>query len=103
MKMSEKLHTRLPWRWDGGDLWHFGVAYTYDLDPHRYTGISICRELRDSETLKANMALIVAAVNQREKLVEALKACRLQLLQSNNDSEYAQEAIELARTALGDL
>jgi hypothetical protein len=33
-------------------------------------------------------------------LIEALKACQLQMLQSNNDSEYAQEANELARAAL---
>jgi hypothetical protein len=31
---------------------------------------------------------------------KALEACMLQLLQSDNDSEYAQEAIEEARAAL---
>lgn len=34
------------------------------------------------------------------ELYEALKACQLQLLQSNNDSEYAEEANQLAIAAL---
>lgn len=37
---------------------------------------------------------------QRDALIEVLKACRLQLLQSNNDSEYAREACELAAAAI---
>jgi phage tail sheath protein FI len=32
-------------------------------------------------------------------LAEALHACHLQMLQSNNDSEYAEEANQLAITA----
>jgi hypothetical protein len=35
-----------------------------------------------------------------EQMLEALKACQLQMLQSNNDSEYAQEANELANAAI---
>ena len=41
-----------------------------------------------------------ALAAERDRLREALLACRLQLLQSNNDSEYAQEALEMARAAL---
>jgi len=36
----------------------------------------------------------------RQALVEALKANNLQMLQSNNDSEYTQEANQLAIAAL---
>ena len=48
------------------------------------------------EQRKVDALLIAAAPD----LYEALKACRLQMLQSNNDSEYAQEANELARAAI---
>jgi hypothetical protein len=44
----------------------------------------------------ANASLIAAA----PELLEALKACHLQMLQSNNDSEYAMEANELAKAAI---
>jgi hypothetical protein len=34
------------------------------------------------------------------ELLEALKACHLQMLQSNNNSEYAEEANQLAIAAI---
>ena len=72
--MSE--HTPIPWRWDGEDLWHFGVGYSDELDPHRYTGISIDRRLRSSPILEKNMEFIVNAVNSHDALVAALKEIR---------------------------
>ena len=72
--MSE--HTPIPWRWDGEDLWHFGVGYSDELDPHRYTGISIDRRLRSSPILEKNMEFIVNAVNSHDALVAALKQAR---------------------------
>lgn len=48
------------------------------------------------EVQEANARLIAAA----PELYEALKACQLQLLQSNNRSEYAEEAIQMAQAAL---
>lgn len=44
----------------------------------------------------ANAHLIAAAPD----LLEALKACQLQLLQSGDHHEYAQEALELSYAAL---
>ena len=44
----------------------------------------------------ANANLIAAA----PELYEALKACHLQMLQSNNNSEYAEEANNLAVAAI---
>jgi hypothetical protein len=44
-----------------------------------------------------NMLTILLRLN---RLRVALKACQLQMLQSNNDSEYAREANELAISAL---
>lgn len=57
-------YTPGPWRWEGGeDLWHFGNGYECHgaSDPHRYTGITIDKTLRDSEILHGNMALVAAA------------------------------------------
>ena len=45
---------------------------------------------------RGNARLIAAA----PELLEALKACDLQLLQSNNDSDYAREAHEAALAAI---
>jgi hypothetical protein len=45
---------------------------------------------------EANARLIAAA----PELLAALKACHLQMLQSNNDSEYAIEANEMAKAAI---
>lgn len=51
---------------------------------------------RNVEEGEANGRLVAAA----PELYEALLACQLQLLQSNNDSEYAREANDLANAAL---
>jgi hypothetical protein len=48
------------------------------------------------EMAQANARLIAAAPD----LLEALEACYLQLLQSNNDSDYAVEACVLTRGAI---
>jgi hypothetical protein len=40
----------------------------------------------------------IEQINQ--EILAALKACQLQMLQSNNDSEYAQEANDLAIAAI---
>ena len=39
-------------------------------------------------------------ISAAPELLEALKACQLQMLQSNNNSEYAEEANQLAITAI---
>ncbi len=46
--------------------------------------------------MKANAHLIAAA----PELYEALKACHLQMLQSNNQTEYAEEANQMAIAAM---
>ena len=48
------------------------------------------------EDAQANAQLISAA----PELYEALKACHLQMLQSNNATEYAEEANQMAIAAL---
>ena len=95
--MSE--HTPIPWRWDGEDLWHFGVGYSDELDPHRYTGISIDRRLRSSPILEKNMEFIVNAVNSHDALVAALKDSLVWLLlaTASANPKQAQNAMKQLR------
>ncbi len=77
-------YTPGPWRWEGGeDLWHFGNGYECHgaSDPHRYTGITIDKTLRDSEILHGNMALVAAA----PELLEALEICRKAITRLDED------------------
>jgi len=53
-----------------------------------------------AKTGKAAIAAWKTRADGSEPMRKALEACMLQLLQSDNDSEYAQEAIEEARAAL---
>ena len=85
--------------------WHTELGEIHEVRDAEGGRICILTQLRgrhglggrraDEESL-ANARLIAAA----PELYEALKACRLQMLQSNNDSEYAQEANELASAAI---
>ena len=94
--MSE--HTPIPWRWDGEDLWHFGVGYSDELDPHRYTGISIDRRLRSSPILEKNMEFIVNAVNSHDALVKALKRVSdVQSLRHGNATNLHLAMIDVAK------
>ena len=74
---AEVAHTPLPWMWDGDDLWHMGDGYE-GADPHRYTGITIDKRLRESPILKANMKLLLDAVNghaaTRKAVLEEVRA-----------------------------
>lgn len=96
--MSE--HTKGPWEAieikEG--LWH---VLPVDRIPQRIP-TAILDSHRDGHEptrtviTPANARLIAAA----PELLEALKACHLQMLQSNNDSEYAQEANQMAIAAI---
>jgi len=90
------MHTKGPWKW-------VDMPIIREL----FNGCSaICSEHIDDAVIatigedvpghEANAHLIAAA----PQLLEALKACHLQMLQSNNDSEYAQEANQLAIAAI---
>ena len=60
------------------------------------------------DSIERQAMFTIADLNKRDamrverigELTKALKACHLQLLQSNNDSEYAREASEMAMAAL---
>lgn len=71
-RATSTAHTPLPWQWDGDDLWHFGAGYDDPTDPHRFTGITVHRNLRDSEILKANKDLLVNRIRERDELSDAL-------------------------------
>ena len=60
-----------------------------------------CARLLDCGEQHFKIAAAIILLKLRvEELEAALKACQLQMLQSDNDSEYAKEANELANAAL---
>jgi hypothetical protein len=69
------------------------VAATYGI--HNQPRSKAAAESQAIED-RANEIFIAAA----PELYEALNACHMQLLQSNNRSEYAQEACDMALNAL---
>lgn len=98
--MDTDKATPRPWKWDGGDLWHFGDGYEagrvkFD-DPHRYTGISANRDLRDSPILEANKEFIVTACNAFDAMRAALEA----LAKSDHFWLLTPELIAQVRNAL---
>lgn len=96
--------TPLPWRWDSDDLWHFGDGYEVNgdaIDPHRYTGISINKTLRDSPILQANKEYIVRSANAFPAMLAALEAIANGDYDNAHDckaaSKIASEALKLAK------
>lgn len=59
-------HSPLPWRVNK----EFGDYYFWLMDPNDY---KICRFEMDNDIDEANLAFIVKAVNNHEKLIEALE------------------------------
>ena len=103
--MAEADNTRLPWKWDGDDLWHVGESYDSATDPHRYTGISINKKLRGSPTLKANMQLIEQWSSRtplETELIEALNDC-VEVMKELGGCKFERHNAEavLARAAAG--
>ena len=43
------------WMIDGSSIWHRGISYDSEVDPHRYTGITIDKNLLNSEVAIANL------------------------------------------------
>jgi hypothetical protein len=83
MPTQETKHTPLPWSVDGYDIWHHGIDYRDEADPHLYTGISINEKLRHSPIAAANLALIVEAVNRHAALIAAATEARDFLLKES--------------------
>ena len=98
-------HTPLPWTASGDDLWHFGEDYESKTDPHRYTGISIEKSLRQSPIAKANLELIVTAVNSHSALrtacEAALKFIRLTPIRGGAANMVAEKILAQLQAALG--
>lgn len=72
--MENKGHTPGPWAYDpdGGEIYRSN-------GPSDFTEVAAIYDLADAAEQEANAAFIVRAVNSHYEMLEALKACRLEL------------------------
>jgi hypothetical protein len=98
--MSESKFTKGPWLASQTMRVHGAVPSSDGVDicsaDNANIGLVYWAENGSRSETRANANLIAAA----PELLEALKACHLQMLQSNNSSEYAEEANQMAIAAI---